>query len=736
MLPATATPRPQYATGLAVGAGVLVAGAIAAVPAAYDLSGPWLTAAGHSVPTGKFINAFLFKGWGWSQWPHKLQIAEAVGGAVVAIGALATAWFTSRPAALLIHSDGAQLRQGAYWLKRALKKESKLSEVLFTAAGIQFTRDRVRRSMLGLGSIGGGKTQSLLKIIEGLISSKHRILLIDGPKGDYSSVLPRGITMSIVAPWHRGMPWDVARDIPTRNHAIQFAKALIPDSKDPLWSNAAQAILIACTCKLIAEQKTAWTWADLYSLCISEIETLYTIAKEYYPPAVESLRDCESKTTQSIVINLHAFLSPVFELAQAWGDPRLQRFSFVDWWAGKKGPQVMILQSSAEFGALSSAYISAIFTRLALLTASPSFAESKTRKNIVVIDEFAQLPKITGLEKFLEIGRSKGCSMLLATQSLAQIRKIWGQDDMQSWMSMLGTKIYARTTGADDIELVQRETGTRKVLLRQASASVSSRAGTITGGSNSTSWQREDRPVISQEDLANLGPDAAAGGVHVIFQGIGSDPVRVLIPFTSWPAIRPVYVENNAFNRIGPAVAETKAQEAAPVPQLAPAQATEPAPLQATATESLSSALDDLIESPAPLDEHTDSPDDTRATITQADTVTDTHAEYIAAPEAEYMQSESVNSGATEATESRLDTEEHKETEGDAVLGMGREAAVHEIGLALGCDLSIAAQLFEVSEKLSSENAGSTRDSEDSGEVITSNSKRCIRVLKRKEMTL
>jgi hypothetical protein len=605
MTPASPLPRPDHAAGLAVGGAALVAGVILGVPLAFSLTGPWGAPGGGEYATGNFVlDALRGRLPPVADWPLKLQIAEAIAAAVAVALAVAAAWAASRPRAAIVHAEGAQLRNGAAALAGVLKSECKLSDRLFSAAGIPWCRDRIRRSILVLGSIGGGKTQIILSFLGGLIASGHRVLIVDGPKGDYSQVMKNPL---VLAPWHSGHAWDVARDTPTRGHAIALAGALIPDSKDPLWSNASRAVLIAALCKLIATRPGEWTWSDLYSEVTADVDQLYEIASEYYPPAVRLLEDAESKTTGSIMMNLSAFLLPVAELAGAWGS-ETQRFSFVDWWAGKPGPQVVIIQSSAEFSALSGSYISAILTRLALLTASPSYKESPTRKNVIVIDEFAQLPKINAFEKFIEIGRSKGCSVILGTQSLAQIRKVWGKDDMQSWLAMIGTKCYARTAGADDIEMVQREIGTRKVLLPMTSTSSSERAGTASGSSSSASWQREDRPVVSQQDLAALGP--AKAGIWAVVQGIGGDPVRVLFPFVSLPRLREPFIENPNFNVIVPTSAATaKPSDSAPPPVIAvsPEPSIAP-PAEHTDSASLNSLLADLSETPARVRRHAADP--------------------------------------------------------------------------------------------------------------------------------
>lgn len=439
------------------------------------------------------------------------------------------------------HASGAQLRRSP---AGASKKDVALSPRQFTAGGLAFTLDRIRRSMFAIGSIGGGKTQVLWQMLRGLIAAEYRLLLVDGPKGDYSQSLDAPGGVMLLSPWHNGPAWDIARDCPTRNHARELARALIPVSeKEPVWGNAACMIFVAIVCKLQAEHGESWGWGDIYEHITLPIADLYTIALNYYPPAAQSLADAESKTTQSIVINLTAFMSDVFEMALAWAN-KPAKFAFCDWWRGGDGPQVVILQGSGEFKTLAGGYITAILQNLANLTASPSFAESKDRKNVVVIDEFAQLPKMSGFEKFFEIGRSKGCSAILATQSPAQVRKIWGEDDMQAWLAMIGTKVYCRILGHDDAELVIKELGEQEVYV--ATNTVTTGAGKD-GQSVSSGWTKEKKGVVTQDELSELGP--CKKGIKAIVQGYGKDPIETLFSYTDVKSIRPAIIPNPQFNR-------------------------------------------------------------------------------------------------------------------------------------------------------------------------------------------
>lgn len=490
----------------------------------------------------------------WSRY-YKLSMTGALGLLIpvgAGIGAAGGIFYvmTRRAIEPFIHAQGGQLRDGAGAAAGELKREARLSEVIARVAGLSLTLNRIRRSFVIFGAIGGGKTQVIWNLLKALRGAGFRLLVVDGPKGDYSVSMP-GDPL-IISPWHAGPSWDIAADCPTRGHARELAKSLIPVSeKDPLWGNAAGMIFTAILCRLQAERGTEWGWGDIYEHITKDISELRDIAARFYPPAVQAIADAESKTTQSIVINLTAFMQDVYEMALAWQNTK-EKFSFVRWWRGEAGPQVVILQGSGEFKSLAGGYISSIINTLANLTASPSFPESRDRKNMIVIDEMAQLPRLGGVEKFLEIGRSKGCSAIFATQSPAQLKKIYGENDFSAWMSMVGTKVFAQVAGADDLAVAARELGEREVLYQTVTES-SAAAGAQAGQTQTVGWQRDKAPVVHESILKSLGP--VDGGIAAILAGIGPDPVRVVMPYCDTPALRPAIIENPDFNTHTPTAA-------------------------------------------------------------------------------------------------------------------------------------------------------------------------------------
>ena len=406
---------------------------------------------------------------------------------------------------------------------------------LHPAFPFRLSLDRETRHFLILGSIGGGKTQVFLPLMLAAQERGDRMIVHD-TKGDFTSSLPGDPIL--IAPWDtRSMAWDIAADCQTKQDARELATRLVPESKDPMWSFAARQIFVGFLISLQQQRGQEWGWSDLAALVPLPQPELLQLMAAYNPEGTRAVEDA-SKTTQSILITLSSYMSIVFDLADAWGDkPATQRISFLDWLADDNHPRrTLILQNSGRFSGLSRAYIGGIIGLLTSKINSPDFEDSKSRKIWFFLDEFPQLGKLENFSPLLEVGRSKGVRVVIGAQDMAQIEKLYGDEDAQSWSSMVGTQVFARINPGETADWVAKLVGDRVVERPNLSVSGSVDLG---NGQNSTkSYSRENIPVLLPSILSNeLG--STKGGVKCLLLGYTNANI-VLWPYTTLKKLRPV----------------------------------------------------------------------------------------------------------------------------------------------------------------------------------------------------
>lgn len=324
----------------------------------------------------------------------------------------------------------------------------------------------------------------------------------------------------------------MAADCCIKQDARELAARFIPPSTDPMWSQAAQEIFVACIVHLQATKGRNWGWADLEAVVTADVDVLTEHARNHNPNALRLLNQPDSKTTLSILTTFQTHMRIVSVLAEAWPDSSAGRFSIRAWLHNPVPRRPLILQHDPGYPELSRIWIGSMLGLLASAVGSPTLTESRTRRVWLFLDEFPQLPAIQQFPTFLELGRSKGVAVVIGAQDTPQIRAVYGQDQAKSWFGMTGTKIMTRINASEAAEDVSRLIGDQEIERRMQSATHSGGRVSIT-----ESVQREIRRVVTASELASrLGPTER--GVRVLFIGLGDAIYELDLPYITLPKFR------------------------------------------------------------------------------------------------------------------------------------------------------------------------------------------------------
>lgn len=446
-------------------------------------------------------------------------------GALAAFAALfGIAWLQKPPAR---HVRGPKVLRGPTArrsLSKSLRQECHLSgNGIDLVPGIKMSRDRESRHIMITGGVGSGKTQMMRHLILGAMKRGDHTLVLD-TKGDMTRGLPGDIVL--LAPQdERSAAWAVAKDCISKQDARELAARFIPKSDDPMWSEAARSILVACIVSLQKEKPGEWTWANLYSRTIMEPEVLKCFADKYHPAASQLLADPTSKTAMSILTTFKAHLPTIEALADAWGGKGDKAFPISKWLQETEGTVPVVLQRDGRYPELSNAWISGLISLLSSYVSSAALEESTKRRIWLFLDEFPQLEKMDEFATLLDLGRSKGVCVVLAAQDTAQIRARYGRDRTNAWFSMVGTHIVTRMNVGEGAADISRALGLEEIEISVPTTSYS-------GGrySKSTSVLTRTRPVMTASEISSeLGPRRDA--IRVLMIGIGQHYHLVDVPY-------------------------------------------------------------------------------------------------------------------------------------------------------------------------------------------------------------
>lgn len=361
---------------------------------------------------------------------------------------------------------------------------------------VTISRDRESRHLFVVGATGSGKTQIANQCVVSALSEGGSVLLYDF-KGDQTAHFLEH-DAALLAPWDaRGWALAIGADIYSYEHARLLADALVPEARaDAMWTSAARIVATAAFRSCIRKRPGEWTFADAVSeLQLSDPE-LSEVVRRFAPEGARLMEDMKSRTTQSVMMTLAAHLAPMQALADAWRDIPLERTLSLRDWLKCGSPRVVILQGNAEMRPLAEALHSTVFRTLLAAVGSPDLPESTTRRRWVIGDEFIQLGKIPQLVPLLQTARSKGVSLLLATQDIPAIRAVYGLNEADSIAASAGTLIMTGTNCATTAEWVSRRIG-NEVIHREEVSTGYGRDGV----SESVRWVEHTRPVLRPEEV-------------------------------------------------------------------------------------------------------------------------------------------------------------------------------------------------------------------------------------------
>jgi len=476
--------------------------------------------------------------WGHLDPAGKAAIVVRASAALLAATAPAVFSAPSRltPKDRLIYVRGPQRLEGkaaSRALRKRFAKQFRRRPDHDLGPGVPFPGDMWTRHVLIVGGVGAGKTTFMKPLLRSIAAAKEQMLVFD-PKGEFTAELGDA---AILAPWDtRSLAWDIAADMNNTQLMRRFAAAIVADSADPMWANAARQLLCGLLLYLRRIKGREWGWADLAGLVALPQPDLLAIMREHHPEAVRVVERA-SVTTQGVLINLSSFCSPILDLAEAWGNaPRERRIGFRRWIQGRSSHRQIVLQGHGAYEDLTQKYVAAIIGLISATVSSVEMDDDPDRKIWVVADELPEMGKVP-IRQLFSVGRSRGVRCIAACQDFAQLEQIHGEQMVRALTSMCGTLIVGQMSPGDTAEKICKTIGSREHERMNISTSRSA-----SGESRGLSFSRETVPLYSPTELASrLGPTADGEGVTLL-AFTGGDAHEIFYPFPISKKVREAHV--------------------------------------------------------------------------------------------------------------------------------------------------------------------------------------------------
>lgn len=382
--------------------------------------------------------------------------------------------------------------------------------------GLRLSQAEETQNILFLASVNGGKTTGIMHIVRQAKRRGDRLLILDY-KRDFTQALlaTADKRITLIAPWDsRSARWQIGEDLSFMPPLNEFLTALIPVGRDEIWAKGGRAIARVAVVSLIQERGERWGWGDLLATCsaiLNDLQALRGVAATYAPEVLLSI-DTAAATRTSYTSNIGTALSQLIEIASAESLIPHNRTWSVRRWREQPGACALLGWLPESPGMSRAILLPLIESVLNGLLALPDTEPDVAGRRVwLILDEIGQVGVVPGLTSAFTSLRSRGGRIVAGIQSLAQIRKTYGPDEMGIWEGQIATKIFSRLQSRDDQDAASRLCGRQKIERLRQSFSRGS------GGSSVTSnWEESERDTIRPDEFGRLGVRKDKSGVDEI----------------------------------------------------------------------------------------------------------------------------------------------------------------------------------------------------------------------------
>jgi type IV secretory pathway TraG/TraD family ATPase VirD4 len=397
-----------------------------------------------------------------------------------------------------IHISGARLYKDKLAIthaKKFLKKELRNNNEIGISLhpNISITTAQEVGNIFVDGAQGSGKSTVIKPLVNEIANEGGRMLIYDA-KREYTQLFYKKGHLLLSPTDKRSLCWDIAADVSSPEIAYEVASCFISSSdKEPIWANGAR-LIFAGSMVTLSHTNPNWSWCELKTLLDKPVSELKGLFDQYYPKASKLISE-NSKTTDSFMMELTTQIHWLDYLAQVWSKEGKAKFSVAKWVAGKYNLQSLIIPNDPKYSSISAPLCSAILT--IVVREMLSLPDSSTRRFWFVLDELADLAKSKSLEKWLALGRSKGCRTIAGTQSISQIESIYGDKNSETIRSLF-SNVIALKVGASSEAAKKVADRLGKKLVKRATINFDKE------GNKSTSYQQSEEYLVRPEQLMQL----------------------------------------------------------------------------------------------------------------------------------------------------------------------------------------------------------------------------------------
>jgi hypothetical protein len=375
--------------------------------------------------------------------------------------------------------------------RKALDKAIKQGRTVI--AGVPIEREFETRHFAFAGATGTGKSTAIREL---MLTSKMRgdRQVIADPDGGYLEHFYVDGD-AVLNPFDaRCLKWDFFAEIEDDADYKFMAESILPlvgNADIDQWNTHAHQI-IAAAAKTWHEHDAGTTDEFIAVLASGSEEQLALLCEG--TPAARYFADGNERMLGSILATMPPALDGLVEMTKVSGRP----FSIRQWIREGKGSMFLPYKATqiASLRSLISCWMRiAIFETLSL-------SASQERRMWFFVDELEALGKISGLTDAQTRIRKFGGCVVMGFQSIAQLRRVYGDADANTIIENCGNKLYLRCESSErggTAQFVSEQIGEREIeRVKTTNSESNNQDGNSTSTSTSTEHRTEKAVLPSQ----------------------------------------------------------------------------------------------------------------------------------------------------------------------------------------------------------------------------------------------
>ena len=391
------------------------------------------------------------------------------------------------------------------------------SERAFYWGGLWLPIEDSSKHMLIIGEPGSGKSKTLQMFMETVLpyighELDQRAIIYD-PKRNTRSLLA-GMELDaevhILDPFDkRSVAWDIAKDVDEPDIARTVAESLIPDegnTTQPYFRDTAAVIVCAVMQALHIRKPYAWTLRDVV-LVMRSGETITKLVSNVPETKHYVAQHCDQigQTFQSVLSTAAGKIDWLTSIAAVW-DKAKGKISLRDWVSDQES---ILLLGSDNLRAIAMAELNRMMLTY-LTLAVLDLPDDDDRRVWFLLDEFTSLGKIKQVQDLLYKGRSKGASVILAFQEIAQLIEHYGKEGQRIITANTANKIFLRSSDPETQKWGQTFFGVQEKYEESHSKNASLLGGRATFGKSESI---RERSLILPSEFGSLHLASRAKGI-------------------------------------------------------------------------------------------------------------------------------------------------------------------------------------------------------------------------------